>query len=67
MERDRIVFAYAWPVPPVHGVEMDVGMNGQPPAYLVVADLPSPAVIGEDRIADESYDRALALFRNLAQ
>jgi hypothetical protein len=40
---------------------MDLGTSGQTPAYFLVPDLLSAAVVGKDRVADESDDWTLLL------
>jgi hypothetical protein len=59
MERNRLICAHARAIPPVHRVDVNLSTFRQSPAQLVIADFFAAAVVGEDRISDQSYNGAL--------
>jgi hypothetical protein len=58
---NALILAHPGAVPPAHRIEMKLGPSGQPPTQFMIADFPTSAVVREDRIADKSDDRMLAL------
>jgi hypothetical protein len=59
MERNGLICAHTRAIPPVHRVNVNLSTPGQPPTEFVIADFFATAVVREDRIGDQSDNRAL--------